>query len=496
MHTGTVMVFPSRQVDPDGLDHDRAVALIEDAIDGVPRYRQRVRSVGTGLGMGLVGTPVWADDPDFDLTYHVRRVTLPEPSDAAQLETFLSRILTRTLPRDRPLWEAFLVDGLEGGRVALVVKTHQAMLDAAGGAELSHLLLTDRPRPRGARATPTDTWLPEPDPRLLDLAVREVWQVVSNPVQALARARRGGVDAGALGALGARGVRLARGAGHALGAVARTVTHLAPDSPLSASAGQVTGGRAVALLALPLDDLRAARRAPGRRSGRYTVHDVLLAAVTGALRGWMLSRGEPVTARSSVRVLVPVSLAGRGPMGGGGAAGMADGDVVASDGPGAVDPGTELLGTPVGRLQAVMLDLPVGESSARMRLQQVAHRVRREILTGQAVAADRIAELAGFGPARLHALAARAASAMSHRLFNLIIVNAPGPQHRLYAGTTPMLETYPLVPLVRGQALAIGMTSYDGTVYVALDADHQALPDLDLLAQLVRDEVTQLREDA
>lgn len=468
MHTGSVMVFRSTRSarsGADGLDHDAALALIGTRIAGLARYHQRVRSVGSGLGIGLVGTPVWADDPDFDLTYHVRRVTLPRPGGRPQLEEFLSRILPRTLARDRPLWEAYLVDGLAGGRVALVTKTHQAVLDGTGGAELAQLLLTESPLAI-EDVTPAETaWLPEPGPRTVDLVAREAWQVLRSPALALASARRGGLD------LGERTARIARGTGHAASALWRTVTHLAPSSPLNGPTGDA---RRVALVDLPLDDLRAARRARGRRSGGYSVHDVVLAAVAGALRDWLLGRGEPVTARSSVRVMVPVSLEER------------------SAGPGA---GAGAPGDAVGGLEAVLLDLPVGEPNARMRLQQVAHRLRREIETGQAVGASRLAEVAGFGPARLHALAARAASAVSHRMFNLVVVNAPGPQRPLYAGTARMLQTYPLVPLMRGQALAIGMTSYDGNVHVAFDADRAALPDLDLLAQLLRDQVAHLQED-
>lgn len=466
LHTGTVMVFPAAGDGRPGLDHDQVTRLVAQRTAGLARYRQRVRSVGTGLGLGLLGSPVWTDDPDFDLTYHVRRVTLPRPGGQAQLEDFLSRVLARTLARDRPLWEAYLVEGLEDDSVALVTKTHQAMLGGDVGTELAQLLLREEPAPVEPEVPDTPRWVAEPGPSALELALHDARALLSEPGRALASARRDGIG------LGEGAVRLARGAGHAAATLVQTVTNLAPASPLNTPTG---AARRIALVDLPLAGLRSARSPRGRRGNGYSVHDVVLACVAGALRDWMLARGEPLSARSGLRVMVPLSV---------------EPDAATAT------PGSPLLGDPAVTegLVAVLLDLPVGEPNARMRLEQVAHRLRQEVETGRAVGADRLAALAGFGPATLHALAARAASAVSRRLFNLVVVNAPGPQHTLYAGPAPMLRTYPLVPLVRGQALAIGLTSYDGTVYVAFDADAAALPDLDLLAQLLADQVAELTE--
>jgi hypothetical protein len=145
-------------------------------------------------------------------------------------------------------------------------------------------------------------------------------------------------------------------------------------------------------------------------------------------------------------------------------------------------------------VDAHLIDLPVGEPSAVMRLHQVSYRMQAHKETGQAVGAEALAGLAGFAPPTLHSLGARLGSAMSRRLFNVIITNVPGPQTTLYAADAPMLSTYPVIPLAKGQALAIGLTSYDGGVYFGLNADRNAMPDLEVLGQCIVDALAELTE--
>jgi diacylglycerol O-acyltransferase len=191
---------------------------------------------------------------------------------------------------------------------------------------------------------------------------------------------------------------------------------------------------------------------------------VLLSVVTGALREWLLSRGEPVVTSTSVRALVPVSVRGE------------------DDG--------------AGEVRSFLVDLPVGEPNPRVRLTRISYAMRGVAPSGQSVGARSISALSGFAPPTLHALGARAASGLSRRLFNLVVINVPGPQVPLYAGGARMAEVYPVVPLVRGQGLAIGLTSYDGTVYVGLNADRDSVSDVDALADLIEQEVAYLVESA
>jgi len=191
----------------------------------------------------------------------------------------------------------------------------------------------------------------------------------------------------------------------------------------------------------------------------------VLATVAGALRAWLLTRGEAVTTASTVRAMVPVSV------------------YDAQD-----------LGHLGNRVTACFVDLPVGEPRPFMRLHQISFAMRQQMEGGQAVGAESLAGIAGFAPPTLHSLGARLGSAMSRRLFNVVITNVPGPQVPLYAGDARMLSTYPVMPLARGQALSIGLTSYDGGVYYGLNGDRDAMPDLDVLGQCLTDSLTELVE--
>jgi diacylglycerol O-acyltransferase len=244
------------------------------------------------------------------------------------------------------------------------------------------------------------------------------------------------------------------GAASGFARAARSAVFPAPNSLLNAGPGRQ---RRVAFARADLEDLRAVRSALGG-----TVNDVLLTVITGALRDWLLARGAAVVASTSVRALIPVSV---------------QGDEQEA-------PGT--------RVASFLVDLPVGEANPKVRLARLSYAMRGVARSGRSVGADTLVALTGFAPPTLHALGARAARGLSRRMFNLVITNAPGPQVPLYAAGARMLEVFPVVPLVRGQGLSIGMTSYDGRVYVCLNADHDTVGDVDLLADLIEQELTEL----
>jgi WS/DGAT/MGAT family acyltransferase len=230
----------------------------------------------------------------------------------------------------------------------------------------------------------------------------------------------------------------------------------APATPLNAPVGRQ---RRVAVARVPLDDVKAVRTAHGG-----TVNDVLLTVVTGALREFLLSRGEPVVGSTTVRALVPLSVRDE-------------------------DAG----GT---RVTSHLVDLPVGEPNPRVRLARLSYALRAVSRPERSVGADALLALTGFAPPTMHALGARAARGLSRRLFNLVVTNVPGPQRPLYAAGARVLEVWPVVPLAPGQGLAIGMTSYDGCVYVGLDADRDTVGDVDVLADLLEQEAAELLESA
>jgi WS/DGAT/MGAT family acyltransferase len=438
MHVGGASVF---EVPVGGFDYDRLVDLIRQRIAFVPRYRQRIRWIP-----GHLASPVWVDDEHFDITYHVRRSALPRPGTDAQLHDLVARIMSRPLDRNRPLWEMYLVEGLVDGRFALLTKTHHAMVDGVSAVDIGQVILDVAPQPR---ETPPDTWRPTPEPSGLELVAGAVGDWVRRP-GAVVDAVRGGV-----GDVRRSAGRLAGAAG-GMFAMAKTVARTAPSSPLNVEIGEA---RRFGTADTDLDDYKAIRKAHGG-----TVNDVVLATVAGALREWLMTRGEAVGGQSVIRAMVPVSVRSE-----------------------------EQSGSLGNRVSSYLVDLPVGEPSPVMRLHQVSYAMQAHKETGQAVGADALVGIAGFAPPTLHALGARVGSGLSRRVFNLVVTNVPGPQFPLYAAGARLLATYPVVPLAKGQAVSIGLTSYNGGVYYGLNADRDAMADVDVLAECLVGSLAELR---
>jgi len=443
MHVGSVMVFdaPSR-----GFDYDQLVTLIARRIALVPRYRQRVLEVP-----GRLANPVWVDDEAFDVTYHVRRSALPRPGSDEQLEELVARILPRPLDRARPLWEVYLVEGLAEDRFAIITKTHHALVDGVNARDISHVILDGTPDVDDA---PGVEWRPRHAPSSVDLVLGAVTDALHTPTQVVDTVQSGISD------LKATAGRVAGVAGEVLSTLVRA-SRSAPSSPLNATVGRA---RRYVMIGTDLEDYRLVRSrlTSGAVAEDVTINDVILATVTGAFRTWLLTRGESVHSGTTVRAMVPVSVHG------------------ASD-------------AAVGReLAACFVDLPVGEPGASMRLHQIAFSMRQQMEGGRPVPAETLTGLAGFAPPTMHALGARLGGAVSRRLYNVVITNVPGPQVPLYAAGARMVSTYPVMPLGAGQALSIGLTSYDGGVYYGLYTDRDAIPDADVLGHAVVDALQEL----
>jgi diacylglycerol O-acyltransferase len=443
MHVGGVAIFERPRA---GFTYDQVVALVGQRLRYLPRYRQRVVEVP-----GHLARPVWVDDVDFDLYYHVRRSALPEPGTDAQLFDLVARLMSRRLDPERPLWEAYFVEGLAGDRVALVTKTHQSVVDGVGTIELGQLILDTAP----AEPEPfEDTWTPRRRPSRTQLMLDAVSEAVARPGELVENVRSAANDAAAVAGKMAE----------TLGGVAstlRTVVRPAPSGPLNV---KVSGGRMFAVVRTRLEDYRKVRAEHGG-----TVNDVVLAAITGALREWLLGRGEALSATTTVRALVPMAVR---------------------------DAETAEYSTPAligNQVDAYLVDLPVGEGNPVLRLQHIGHAMAAHLDSGRSVAARALLTVGGFAPATLHSLGARAAGSFSGRIFNLMITNSPGPQVPLYAGQAKMVEMFPVMPLVRNQALAIGVTSYHGGVYFGLNGDRKAVSDVDVLAGMIEESLEELK---
>lgn len=461
-HVGTVMVFapaPGTVAGPAMLD--RVVRHVEGRIAFVPRYRRRLRWIPGGLA-----DPVWVDDERFDLSYHVRLSALPRPGGQAELAEFVGRVSARPLDRTRPLWELYVIDGValdpDGDAMgfAVVTKTHQAVVDGVQALDLAQVILDTSD---DASSGPLAPWRPVPEPSGAELIATAVLGTVAHPVRAV-RITRGRV----------RDLRrTARRVASSL--VGLAVAPSASTGPLESSGSAHRRFVAVSTPLGPYQDI--ARhvasaitdnpQAPGTDPAGVipTVNDVVLAVLTGALRQWLQERHQPPASGGSLRALIPVGVTRAG--GEGGAATLVEHQIV---------------------------DLPVGEANPLIRLSHIAYQLSSHREGGRAVSAPDLMNLAGFAPPTLHGMGARAAARLSRRFADLVVSNVPGPQAARYAAGATMTATYPVIPLSDGHGLSVGVTSYDGRVFVGLTADRDAMADLDDLGAAISVALAELGE--
>ena len=436
MHVGGLAIF---DVPAGGFDYERFVELVQNRIVLVPRYRQKVRWIP-----GRLAHPVWVDDTEFDVSFHVRRSALPRPGTDDQLRELVARLQSRPLDRNRPLWEMNIVEGLADGRFAVITKTHHAMVDGINAVDIAQVILDRSPATAEVGA---QSWQPRREPSSAELVVDALTDLVRRPTAVIDTVRLGIGDARATAG------HLAGLLGGLLSAAQVAVTP-APASPLNVTIG---AQRRFGVARTPLRDYKIVSR-----HVQGTINDVVLATVAGALRSWLLARGQPVTTTTTVRALVPLSVRSGPP----------------------AEPGN--------RVSSFLVALPVGEPSPLVRLTQISYAMAAHKESGQSVGADALIALSGFAPPTLHALGARTASSFTRRLFNLVVTNVPGPQFPLYAAGAQLREIFPIVPLGRGQAVSIGLTSYNGGVYYGLNADRDAMGDVDLLAQMIEEALAEL----
>lgn len=466
MHLGALAVFDAAPGTPAGPDPRTGAAdealldLLATRAAAVPRLRMRVRDV-----LLPVGGAAWIADKDFDVRRHVRRLELPPGDFAEETARLAGELMERPLERGIPPWEMYVLTGAPiapggvapvgdgpvggtspGGRpFAVLVKLHHALADgmravAIGAGIFDQIANAHAAGARRARPAPPRSWLPAPGPgQLADLA-----DLAKNRLGELGRA---------LG-IGASVVRASR---------------LDPRGTPALTAGS-SGTRRLATAVLALEDVRRVRKAHGG-----TVNDVLLATVAGALRRWMLERGERLPdrdPRSDPRALVPVS--GRRPSrtrhgaGAGGRSGSGN------------------------MLSAYLLGLPVSEPDPLSRLTAVRRAMDRNKKDGPSRGAGAVAVLAGQLHPLAHRLGAPIAGGAARILFDVLVTSVPLPRATLSFGGCPLREIYPMAPLARGQSLAVGLTTYGGQVHVGLVADGKAVPDLDRLAKNMNEELDAL----
>jgi diacylglycerol O-acyltransferase len=409
----------------------------------VPRYRHKLAY--TVLDSGR---PVWVDDPNFNLEFHVRHTALPAPGSWEQLRNLTARIFSQALDRSKPLWEMWLIEGFEGGRFALISKTHHSLIDGIAGVDLATVLFDVSPDPPPLRHSGR-AWKPHSEPDTSELVA-----------VGLRGAIRAGVEiaGAALGALTRpeRTLERAREAAEGVGEIVWAGLNPAPATPLNVPIGP---HRCFVGIAADLQDFKLVKNVLGG-----TVNDVVLTVVTGALRAFLLDRGVR-TEGMEMRALVPVSVRTVGER------------------------------HETGNRIAVMRGpLPVYIADPLQRLRFVRHAMDGLKESKQALGAEAIASAQNFAPPTILAQASRLN--FSTRLFNLIVTNVPGPQFPLYVLGRRMERVFPVAFLPENHALAVAIMSYDGEMNFGLLGDFDALPDLESIGESIKSELAVLVEIA
>ncbi|MCG8590448.1 MAG: wax ester/triacylglycerol synthase family O-acyltransferase [Proteobacteria bacterium] len=441
MHVASVGICePGPLARPDGgIDFEQILQHTEEGLFRVPRFRQKLQA------MPATGHPVWVDDPHFNLLYHVRHTALPLPGDERQLKRLVGRIVSQKLDRTKPMWELWFVEGLVGGRFAVVSKVHHCLIDGISGVDLLAAFMgTDaeqRPEPVDHR------WMPRPAPGRLRLLSDAVTRTVSLPARMASGA--------------ARSLRRPR---RAFEEAAHTASGFAQGLASSLSPAAETPFNVPVGPHRRFDwtrfDLGVVREVKGRLG--CTLNDVVLACVTGAVRAFLEGRAGDL-GELDFRVFVPVSTrssAERGKLG--------------------------------NRVSMLVVPLPVGEPDPRRRAGRIRDETAQQKESGQTEGAVLLEAVSDWTSTALLTGMSRLAS--TRRAYNLVVTNVPGPDRPVYLNGARLLASYPLVPLFENQALGIALFSYADGLYWGFNADWDAVPDLHDFVQAVEREFETLRK--
>jgi len=424
MHVGGLLVFDPVEGGA-SIEFGDYIALVRSRLHMVPRFRQKL-----AFPPMAIANPVWIDDEEFDLSFHCRHAALPRPGTMAQLTEYVGRIMSRPLDRERPLWELYLIEGLEHGRFAVLGKTHHAMVDGVAGIDIAAVMLDLAPPDPAALPVPEE-WHPSSAPTRQALALTAVREFAGSPGRVVENVRR----------MIKEPLPVVRRVGRTLQGLASFMPNLrpAPPSPLNKPTGV---WRRFSVQRVPLADVKTVKHAFGT-----TVNDVVLAIVADATGRFLRSRGED-TKGLTLRAMVPVSVRSE-----------------------------EEVGQAGNRVSSVFCPLPMDEMDPVQRLEAVSESMRDLKSSHGAVGADFLIGLTGYAPPTLHAMAARLAA--SNRLYNFLVTNVPGPQVPLYTIGGRLLGAFPFVPLAPGHTYAVGVTSIDGWLNFGFTGDYDALPDLE-----------------
>ena len=433
MHIGSVGIFEGPAPGP-----GEVRSAIAARLPLVPRYRQKVRFVPLALGR-----PTWVDDPHFNLDYHVRRTGLPAPGGDEELRNLVGRVMSQQLDRAKPLWEMWIVEGLDDGRWALISKTHHCMVDGVSATDLLSVILSNE---RDAESVDADDWAPGSEPNSAAPVAHSLAGRAASPYEATRTV---------LSAV--RGPRrVARQTFDTARGLANMRPLLNPNTASSLN-GPIGPHRRWDWARARLSEVKRIRAAHDA-----TINDVVLAAITHGFRGLLLSRGESVEGRV-IRSLVPVSV-------------RADDEH----------------GTYNNKVSAMFAELPVEIADPVQRLQSLHEQMQHLKRSGQAVAAERLTALSGFAPGMLLSLAGRVGTRLPQSSVNTVTTTVPGPQQPLYLSGRRMLEAFPFVPLGGHVRIGVAIFSYDGGINFGVTGDYDTAPDIGVVCDGIESGIQEL----
>jgi len=440
MHVAATQIYDAGplRTEAGGVDFEKVRRSIESVLHLIPRYRQVLQWIP------LASHPVWVDDANFCIDYHVRHTSLPRPGSRDQLKKLAGRIMAQQLDRAKPLWEFWVVEGLEANRFAIITKIHHCMIDGASGVDLAQIMMSPSRETSLPEPLP---YIPRPAPTATELLADHVARRITLPWQILRGLRSLAEEAGSIrdDAM----VRL-----RALGDLAGYAIRGASATPLN---GRLGPHRYLDWLVMDLDEVKAVRRALG-----CTVNDVVLATVTGAVRRYMIRRRVDPTGLD-FRVSAPVSV-------------RRDDD----------------RGTLGNKVSSWIIPLPIDRADPLAQLRELNQRTEELKRSQQALGVEMLMAAAEWAPAQLMSLGARATSGP----INMIVTNVPGPQMPLYSVGAELLEMYPQVPLLANTGLGVALVSYQGKVFWGFNCDPDLVPDVADFVREVRESFKALRKAA
>ena len=445
MHVAATYVYDPSTSPTGTWGFEELKAEIERRLHLLPPYRRRLKEIPFQLHH-----PLWIEDPDFDIDYHIRRAALPSPGGKKELAELAADIHSRQMDRRHPLWDFTIVEGLEGGHIAVIARTHHAAIDGASGVDLTVNLLDLSPEPAEI-PPPEEEWKPDREPSDLELVGYALSSLARQPLAAVKATRRT-VEAA---------FRVAR-RNRQPDVDAPPAPFSAPHAPIN---GAITPRRSFGMAEIQLDDVKAVRRALGG-----TVNDIVLAVCAGALRSYLDDKGE--LPDQGLVAMCPISIRTE-----------------------------EQKGALGNQVSAMLASLATDLDDPVERLREIQKSTRHAKDQAGAIGADTLTNWTEFAAPAVAARAARLYSRMRvadrHRpIFNLVISNVPGPNFPIYMAGARLVAWYPMGPISDGTGLNITVMSYLGTIHFGLVACPDLIPDVDDLAARIPDALAELQKAA